>query len=185
MARIQITARISYPHLFTAHAFNNQGEPRFSAAFVFPKDSPTAKKVQAAMAETAKEKWGGRAQQMLTDLTNKSRVCLSDGASKDFPDCYYINASNKNRPTVVDRDLTPLAAEDGKIYGGCWVNASIEIWAQDNQFGKRINATLRGVQFVKDDEAFGGAGPRVAQADEFEAIADIGEDNGAEDAFAW
>jgi len=45
--------------------------------------------------------------------------------------------------------------ENGKPYAGCYVNMSIRLWAQDNQFGKRVNAQLRAVQFVKDGEAFG------------------------------
>jgi hypothetical protein len=49
------------------------------------------------------------------------------------------------------------------------VNASIELWCQDNNYGKRINASLRGVQFLKDGEAFAGGG--VANADEFDDLA--------------
>ena len=43
-----------------------------------------------------------------------------------------------------------------KAFSGAVVNASVEIWAQDNKFGKRINATLIAVQFQADDEPLGG-----------------------------
>ena len=33
----------------------------------------------------------------------------------------------------------------------------IRLWWQDNQFGKRINASLEVVRFRKDGEAFGAA----------------------------
>ena len=56
------------------------------------------------------------------------------------------------------------------LYG--YVNGSIELWCQDNAYGKRINATLRGVQFLKDGEAFAGGGS--ASADEFD---DLGVDD--------
>ena len=46
---------------------------------------------------------------------------------------------------------------------GAWV------W-QDNAYGKRVNASLRGVQFAGDGEAFGGGRP--AEVDEFEDISD-------------
>ncbi len=37
------------------------------------------------------------------------------------------------------------------------VHAVVRLWAQDNAFGKRINAQLQGVQFASDGEAFGAA----------------------------
>jgi hypothetical protein len=92
----------------------------------------------------------------------------------------YVSAASKTRPLVLDSNKTPLTDEDGKPYGGCYVNASIEIWAQDNQFGKRINAQLRGIQFVKDGDAFGGGGS-PASADEFEELEATSE--GVDDLF--
>jgi hypothetical protein len=48
------------------------------------------------------------------------------------------------------------------------VNGTVEVWAQDNKFGKGIRATLRGVQFVKDGDAFS-AGTPVSE-DDFDEI---------------
>jgi hypothetical protein len=45
----------------------------------------------------------------------------------------------------------------------------VELWAQDNQYGKRINASLGGVQFAKDGESFGGGG-NVVEADDFDDL---------------
>ncbi len=87
---------------------------------------------------------------------------------------HSLNASNKARPLVLDRDKTPLTAADGKPYSGSYMNVSLEIWAQDNNFGKRINATLKGVQFVGDGDSFGGGAP--ASPDDFEDLA-VGEDD--------
>jgi hypothetical protein len=42
------------------------------------------------------------------------------------------------------------------------------VWAQDNQYGKRINAALRAVQFVKDGAPFGEGNIDVSQ--EFTAL---------------
>ena len=74
------------------------------------------------------------------------------------------------RPLVIDKDKSPLTEQDGKPYAGCFVNASVELWAQDNNYGKRINASLRGVQFFKDGDAFAGGG--AASEDEFDDIAE-------------
>ena len=79
-----------------------------------------------------------------------------------------IKASTKKRPVVIDRDKTPLVEDDGKPYAGCYVNAIIRLWAQDNSYGKRINASLEGVQFHKDGEPFGAGGVSVDEFDDFE-----------------
>jgi hypothetical protein len=84
---------------------------------------------------------------------------------------HNLNASrneDKGPPLLVDRDGTPLSASSGRLYAGCWANVSVEIWAQDNANGKRINCTLRGVQFARDGDAFGGGAP--ISDDEFEPL---------------
>ena len=61
-------------------------------------------------------------------------------------------------------EMDPKTAQK-YIYSGCYVDCSVEIWAQDNQYGQRVNAQLRGVMFVRDGDAFGAGGS--ASADEF------------------
>ena len=78
---------------------------------------------------------------------------------------YQLAASEKTRPTVVNADKTPLTEEDGVIYDGCYVTAIIQLWAQDNKFGKRINANLIGVQFKGQGEALGSAAESVSDDD--------------------
>jgi hypothetical protein len=102
-------------------------------------------------------------------------TCLHDGSEKPDTDGYgpgvmYVSASERKRFPIVDKDLTPLAEEDGKPYAGCYVNASIRLWVQDNQYGKRINAAIVAVQFAKDGDSFGAAPVNVE--DEFAALED-------------
>jgi hypothetical protein len=40
-------------------------------------------------------------------------------------------------------------------FAGSYVVGLITLWAQDNQFGKRINANLLGVQYVREGTPFG------------------------------
>ena len=80
-----------------------------------------------------------------------------------------IKATTKKRPTLVNRDKTPIVEEDGILYGGCYVNVSIDIWIMDNQYGKKVLASLNAIQFVKDGEAFGS---KSEGADDFEDLDD-------------
>jgi hypothetical protein len=169
--------RISFPTLFEAKAINGEGEPRFSAAFVIVPGSPNHKLLEEAMVSVAREKWGAKGLAVLTELKSKGRVAFKETPlSKDgevydgFEGMFSLNASSPTRVAVIDRDTTPLTAADGRPYGGCFVDASVDIWAQDNSWGKRVNAKLRYVQFRGDGDAFSGGAP-VSQ-DEFEQIAE-------------
>jgi hypothetical protein len=87
-----------------------------------------------------------------------------------YADMSYITARNKVRPIVVDRDKTPLIEADGKPYGGCYVNVSVDVYAMDKPgMGKSVNATLLAVQFVEDGESFGGS---KGTADVFDSMDD-------------
>lgn len=166
--------RLAFPQLFQAATVNGEGEPAFSASFLLALDHPQIEEIRKAQEQVGKEKWGAKWEAVKKELNAKDRFALHDGDLKanyaGFEGNLYIGARNKTRPTIIDRDKTPLDSTDGRPYGGCYVNASIELWAQDNAYGKRINASLRGVQFFADGDAFSGGG--AASADEFEACGD-------------
>ena len=167
-------ARISFPNIFTAKA-NEQGKEQFSAAFLFEPDHKGIAALDAVIEEVGKAKWGAKWPAVKKELTAGGKLLVHNGDSKaslaGYEGNLFFNAYNTVRPLVIDRDKTPLVAADGKPYSGCYVNVQIDVWAQDNSYGKRINAQLRGIQFVKDGEAFSGGGTS-ADASDFEEIAD-------------
>lgn len=164
--------RLTFPQLFDAKQVNGQGDPKFSAAFLIPRDHPQLGAVKEAIKAAADAKWGAKALEVLKALQASDKLALHDGDAKSDYDGYagnlFVNASNKIRPLVIGQQREPLTAADGKPYSGCYVNAIVEFWSQDNQFGKRVNASLLGVQFVKDGERLAGGG--VASQDDFEPI---------------
>lgn len=166
--------RIAFAQLFTAKQVNGEGEPAFSASFIIPKTAACVKLLNATIDKVAQEKWKEKAPALLKTLRASDKVCLRDGDLKEnyegFPGNFFVSARNKTRPVIKNRDTSPLVEADGKPYSGCYVHAVLDIWAQDNKYGKRVNATLQGVQFVKDGDAFSGAAP--LQEDAFE---DLGE----------
>jgi hypothetical protein len=167
-------ARLAFPQLFEAKTVNGEGEPAFSAALLIDPKDPQIPAIKAAIEEVAREKWGAKAEENMKRIIASDKTALHNGDLKSecegFQGMLYISARNKTRPLVIDKDKTPLNQVDGKPYAGCYVNASIELWAQDNKYGKRINASLRGIQFVKDGDAFAGGG--TAKDDEFDDIAE-------------
>lgn len=166
--------RLAFPALFQPQAVvSGEGDPAYSATFILPRDHAQIREIKAAIKEIAKQKWGAKGEQTLGLLEKQDKTALHDGDLKSnyegFAGNLFISTRSKTRPTVVDRDRTPLTAADGRPYGGCYVHAVIELWAQDNQYGKRINASLGGVQFARDGESFGGGGS-VTTADDFDDL---------------
>jgi len=166
--------RLAFPTLFEAKTVNGEGKPAFSASFLLAPDDPQVATIEAAIEAVAKEKWGAKADVVLKQMRAQDKVCLHDGDLKanydGFPGSLYVSARTAVRPLVIDKDKSPLAEQDGKPYAGCYVNASIELWPQDNNYGKRINASLRGVQFLRDGDAFAGGAP--ADESEFDDISE-------------
>jgi len=168
--------RLAFPNLFKPTTVNGEGEPAYSASFILPADHPQLPVIQKAQEEVGRAKWGDKWAAVKKELAAKDRNALHDGDTKSqydgFEGNFFVSSRAKQsaRPTVIDRNKSPLTEGDGRPYAGCYVNASIELWAQDNAYGKRINAQLRGVQFYRDGDSFGGGSP--ASSDEFESVED-------------
>lgn len=176
--------RIAFATLFEPRRVgsDDKSEPRYSAAFIIDPKSAAVDELDKAIKAVAIERWKDKGAAVLKKLNEEGKVCFKRAARTNeagepyagFEGKFSLNASNKSRPLVIDRDKSPLTAADGKPYSGCYVNASIEVWAQDNNFGRRINATLRGVQFHADGDSFGGGAP--ASAEEFDDVSEGADD---------
>lgn len=169
--------RLSFPHLFVPQASSDgKGEPKYNCTAIVDPESANAKALAKAVEAVAKEKWGEKAASTLSVLRKGDKVCYreepkvnqSGDVYSGFEGMHWVSCSDKVRPTVIDRDKSPLTSADGKPYGGCYVNLILDVWAQENQHGKRINASLKGVQFVKDGDAFSGGS--AASVDEFDVV---------------
>lgn len=150
--------RLSFPNLFRPHAFQEGQEAKYGATFIMQKagdEQKNADLVKQAVQEVIKMAFKGR-------NPGTDKLCLRDGATKPDVDGYgnevmFVTSSSSKKVPVVDRDLGDLIESDDRPYAGCYVNATIRLWAQDNKYGKRVNGQLRAVQFWRDGEPFGNA----------------------------
>ena len=143
--------RISFPSLFKKGSFNGE-ETKYEATFLLNKEehADSIAEIKAQIADLVKVNLKGA-------KVPADKLCLRDGDEVEYDGyagSYSIKCSTKKRPIVIDRDRSPLTEDDGKPYGGCYVNASIDLWVQNNAYGKRVNSTLLAVQFAKDGEPF-------------------------------
>lgn len=166
--------RASFLNVFERDKFGN-----YSGNFLLTPDHAGIAKLKAAFKKLAAETWGDKADTILKQMIAKDCLCLHDGDLKPY-DGYagmqFVTASGDARPTLLEANKAELVDGEGKLYSGCYVNVSVGLWAQksrqtpDGPIPNRINAQLRGVQFVRDGERFGGGSP--AKVDEFDDVSE-------------
>ena len=159
-----IPGRASFPHVHEPAENNFGGPPNFEIKLLVEKGTPAAKELSAAVQSlhTAAD---------FKKRLPEDRICVKDGdgsALDEDAGCLTVTAKNKKRVPVVDQQAQPLSPASGKPYAGCNVIVKLELWAQDNKFGQRINASLLGVQFAGDNEPLGGGS--MPSADGFDAL---------------
>lgn len=96
--------------------------------------------------------------EIIKNYGNFRETVLTDGdfakGGVDIPEYYKgkwkIWAKNKREIHVVDENGHQISDKD-KIYGGCIVNANLQLWIQDSTYSG-VRVTLIAVQFVSDGE---------------------------------
>lgn len=177
--------RLSFPKLIEAEAAKGtpNADKKFGCDLLMPNGDPQFAKFMGEVGQVATEKWKEHAGSVL-QLCNGDRKmrCFGNGSEKvdkktfkpygGYDGAVYISASSTEDkpPVMVDASGTPCPNDNTmlrkelarKLYGGCYVNAAIRVWPQDNTFGRAIRCELIAVQFAKDGEAFGEAPPDLS-----------------------
>ena len=159
--------RLSFPSLFQTEIFAGDDTEKYAATFILdPQEHKNViKEIESEIKRLTDEKFDGKA-------LKYDRVCLKDGDDSGtdlLEGKYTIKATTKKRPLTINRDKSQVTEDDDIFYAGCYVNAIISLWAQNNQWGKRINASLGGVRFCSHGEPFQAGG---VDADEFDMFND-------------
>ena len=167
-ARLRLkNVRLSFPSLYETELYDGEDTGKYAATFLIDKsDKKQLKMLRSRMDDVAHEKWGDK-------IPKAVQYCVNDGDEKDldgYEGHFSVKAATKKTVAVYDRDKSILHQKEGEIrlYAGCYVNASIDFWAMDNKYGKKILCNLFAVQFADDGEPFG-SGP-VDTEDDFEDL---------------
>ncbi len=145
--------RMNYTNLFTPKAQEIFDEPKYSLSILIPKeDKTTIENINEAI-EKAKKKgqniWG-------ESIPNDFKIPLRDGDiersdSKDYEDHFFINASSKYKPGIVDKKLNEIT-DSKEIYPGCYGRVSLNFFpfSKNGQVG--IGCGINNVQKICDGE---------------------------------
>lgn len=149
---------------------------------LLPKKLPAQAELDKICEKLTNEKWTKKGPAVLKAIKMTGKIFFRDGDTKPdyegFPGTHFISARSKIRPTYFDGQRQPLSEDMGVLYSGCYVNVNLEAYAY-TKGNNGLGARLRGVQFLRAGEAFGGGGP-PASDDEFDEI-DNPEEETADD----
>lgn len=151
--------RLSYPNLYKARGFgkSGEGEKKFSATAIIDPETKAGRTnialMDDAIAAAKEAKWGNKPPKLKAD-----KICLRDGDddADETKGMMIVAASNAKRPITLDENGDDVTEADDVLYGGCYVDMIVRVWAQDNEYGTRVNASLEGVKFRDDGDAFSG-----------------------------
>lgn len=163
--------RLSYAHLFEPWSNSNDGEKKYSAVLIIPKNHPQLDEIKAAI----KAAFTGGATRFGGSLPTNWKKPLRDGDTDRADDpayqgAYFINASCKGKPGVVEYQKVGgenrfiEVTDQTKVYNGCYVMASVTFFPFNNSGNKGVAAGLNNVCKLRDGEPLGG---RVSAASEF------------------
>lgn len=199
--------RLAFVHVFSkrpgmTNADGSKSPDKFEINPIFRPDGANAQRLRDAITEVAKEKYGTKIVKdddgnevpayklVLSEFEDDQAGIRKGNRKKDksgniydgFEGMSYVVARNEARPLVIDRDKTPLSAEDGRPYGGCYGTVHVDVWALNKPgLKKRIVTDQKGVQFTRDGDAFS-AGAPPAKPDDFDNLS--AANDGDEDAAA-
>jgi hypothetical protein len=165
--------RLSYAHLFEPHAIEGN-EPKYSVSVIIPKsDTETLKAIKEAVNEAkeqGKGKFGGKIPANLkTPLRDGDAERPDDEAYKN---CFFLNASSKNKPGVVDKNVQPVL-DATEVYSGCYARLTLNFYPFSASGNKGIAAGLGNVQKLEDGEPLGGF---TRAEDDFDSVESAEED---------
>lgn len=172
--------RVDFLNGFEAREFTKgDGKPRRSATFLLEPRSDQDKAVQKTILEVGKEKHKEKWAKIYEGLkSNSQKCCYVDGDTKtsDRHAGYMVLSAHRSAkeglPGIYDNVKDPetgkvavLPPNTSRIYDGCYVNATVDIWIQEGDF-PGVRATLIAVQYAGEGDAFSSSRP---SADDFEA----------------
>lgn len=151
----------SYPHLDKPWKKNEKDREKFSVTGLAPKETHGDAKallvevINSLLASNKMGKIGAEHKFVRNGDTE-------DGPLKPETEAMWIIKASENpdrAPKVRDERTKVMTPAEilKRIYAGCVINILIRPWAQNNEHGKKINANLIAVQFVKDGTRIGEA----------------------------
>lgn len=144
--------RVNYPNLFVPTKLEENQEARYSLTILIPKsDIVTIENIQNAICQSKVQLF-----EKYNEIPDNIKTPLRDGDiekpnNKFYENHYFINASSKFKPGVVDRNLNNIS-NSSEIYAGCYIRASLNFYSYSNNGICGVGCGINNVQKISDGE---------------------------------
>lgn len=164
--------RISYPHLDKPWSKKETETKRWSCTAILPLATHKAAidAVYDHATDLVKAAFKGK------DIADNLKFIRDGGPTKkpEYADSWIVVAGeSEKKPVILNPDKTKMKQEDIKptFRAGHFIDLLIDPWIQDNEHGKRANASLRSVRYRRE-------GPEISDSgiSEDEAISSFEDD---------
>lgn len=151
--------RFCYANVFEPTSMNEGDTPRYNVCILISKDDKKTLDKIAKAIEAAKQAGKAKIADKSGKIPSTLKTPLRDGDEERgddpaFENCFFINANSTRKPSIVDRNLSPIMDRD-EFYSGCYGRASINFYAY-NVNSKGIAAGLNNLQKLEDGEPLAG-----------------------------
>ena len=148
--KVVIPCRISFAAIFEPKSINGS-EAKYSVSCLIPKEDKKTllaihKAIEAAKEDGKVRKWGGKVPPNLKMPLRDGDIDRPD--DENYTSCFFLNASSKDAPQVVDRHVQPVL-DPMMVYSGCYCNVSVNFYAFNANGNRGVAAGLGNIQFVK------------------------------------
>ncbi|WP_302334244.1 DUF2815 family protein [uncultured Romboutsia sp.] len=160
------SVKLNYVNIKEARSNALSSEPKYSITIIIHKESNTMDKIYEGIYNATKnglDIWDGKVPDNLKDGDATGR--------KEYEDSFYIHATSKYRPQVVDKDLKILSPDE--LYNGCLGRVSINFYPYNHKESGNcgISCELLNLQKLKDGEKIVN---RASAVDDFSVAYDDG-----------
>jgi hypothetical protein len=150
--------RLSFPSVWQKRVWQGaKNDPKFEATFILDKDK-NAKEIAKI-----KDEIDYLLKANNLKVISKKNHFFKDGDAEidgiekkeEYKNSYTVKTSSYTKISIINKDKTPIVESDDLIYGGCYVNAWIEIKPYRN-LEQGVNASIKIIQYRSAGERFGG-----------------------------
>lgn len=166
--------RVSYPSVFNKRSWKDStNEPKYECTFILDKELHKSEinNINTIINNLLTEN------KIKRESIAHNNFCLRDGdlmGRDEYANSYVIKSTSKNRIIILGKDAkTPIVEDDNLIYGGCYVNSAISLFAY-NKISTGIASNFHAIQFVKHGDSFSGL--HIDTNDFFSSIEDTNDD---------
>jgi len=153
--------RGSYVNVFRPRVMRNDDgttKEEYSMQLIIPKtETETIKRIKDAIAAAKVKKWGSEPPRGLKSPLRDADLEAEQNDETVKPElkgCYFVNAKNKDKPRVVDRDNMDLI-DPSEFVSGDYCRVSMNAYGYDVSGNKGVAFGLQLVQFLAKGEPLG------------------------------